>query len=222
MDGGLSGLIRIPISLRGALYDMDAFERDAFARGFRLIAGVDEAGRGPLAGPVVAGAVVFEFPPPTGLGIRDSKKLAPSRRASLVIDIHRTAVAVGVGIVWPVDVDRLNIHRASLLAMEKAVRGLGPPEGVLKPDFLLIDGAFRTSLDIPQLPVVSGDSLSVSIAAASIIAKTTRDAIMEAYHRIYPRYGFPGNKGYPTKDHREALNAYGPCPIHRKSFRLSF
>ncbi|MBI5902181.1 MAG: ribonuclease HII [Deltaproteobacteria bacterium] len=201
---------------------MDSFERDAFANGYRSVAGVDEAGRGPLAGPVVAGAVVFEHPPPTGLGIRDSKKLTPSRRASLVIDIYRTALAVGVGIVWPGDVDRLNIHRASLLAMEKAVRGLGPPDGGLKPDFILIDGAFRTALDIPQLPVVSGDSLSVSIAAASIIAKTTRDAIMEAYHRIYPHYGFPGNKGYPTKGHRAALSTFGPCPIHRKSFRLSF
>lgn len=223
MDGGLSGLIRIPISLRGALYDMDSFERDAFARGYRSVAGVDEAGRGPLAGPVVAGAVVFEFPPPTGLGIRDSKKLAPARRASLAIDIYRTAVAVGVGIVWPGDVDRLNIHRASLLAMEKAVCGLGPPDGAgALADFILIDGVFRTSLDIPQLPVVSGDSLSVSIAAASIIAKTARDAIMEAYHRIYPRYGFLGNKGYPTKGHRAALSTFGPCPIHRKSFRLSF
>ncbi|MBI5827744.1 MAG: ribonuclease HII [Deltaproteobacteria bacterium] len=200
---------------------MDSFERDAFDRGNRFVAGVDEAGRGPLAGPVVAGAVVFEFPPPIGLGIRDSKKLTPSRRASLVLDIYRTAVAVGVGIVWPGDVDRLNIHRASLLAMEKAVRGLGPPDGGFKPDFILIDGAFRTSLDIPQLPVVSGDSLSVSIAAASIIAKTARDAIMEAYHRIYPHYGFPGNKGYPTKGHRAALSTFGPCPIHRKSFRLS-
>ncbi len=201
---------------------MDSFERDAFANGYRSVAGVDEAGRGPLAGPVVAGAVVFEYPPPTGLGIRDSKKLTPARRASLVIDIYSTALAVGVGIVWPGDVDRLNIHRASLLAMEKAVRGLGEPEGAIKPDFVLIDGAFRTSLDIPQLPVVSGDSLSVSIAAASIIAKTARDAIMEAYHRIYPRYDFLGNKGYPTKGHMAALCAFGPCPIHRKSFRLSF
>ncbi|MEK7772938.1 MAG: ribonuclease HII, partial [Deltaproteobacteria bacterium] len=164
---------------------MDSFERDAFLGGYRSIAGVDEAGRGPLAGPVVAGAVVFKYPPPLGLGINDSKKLTPSKRASLVFDIYRTAAAVGVGIVWPADVDRLNIHRASLLAMEKAVRGLGAGL-ILPPDFILIDGLFRTSLDIPQLPVVSGDSLSVSIAAASIIAKTSRDSIMDAYHRIYP------------------------------------
>lgn len=193
---------------------MDSFENDARARGYSHIAGVDEAGRGPLAGPVVAAAVVFSSPPPNGLGINDSKKLTPKRRASLVFDIYGAALAVGVGLAWPVEIDRINIHRASLLAMRRAVSSLG-----LTPGFLLIDGKFPVDSTIPQLPVVSGDSLSVSIAAASIIAKTARDALMEAYDRLYPGYNFASNKGYPTADHYRCLGRLGPAPIHRRCFR---
>ncbi len=192
---------------------MDSFEKDVLARGFNLVAGVDEAGRGPLAGPVVAAAVIFSYLP-QGLGIRDSKKLSPARRTALVFDIYSKAASVGVGIAWPAEIDSLNIHRASLLAMERAVASL-----VIAPDFILVDGKFPTSLETPQLPVISGDSLSVSIAAASIIAKTTRDRLMVAYDRLYPGYGFAGHKGYPTKDHYAALEKLGPLPIHRRSFR---
>ncbi len=177
------------------------------------MAGVDEAGRGPLAGPVVAAAVIFHEPP-AGLGINDSKKLTPQKRASLVFDIYREAASVGVGLCWPAEIDSMNIHRASLCAMERAVSSLR-----FKPDFLLIDGKFPIDAEVLQLPVISGDSLSVTIAAASIIAKTTRDRIMEAYECLYPGYNLAGNKGYPTKEHYEAIGNKGATPIHRRSFR---
>ncbi|MBI5455309.1 MAG: ribonuclease HII [Deltaproteobacteria bacterium] len=193
---------------------MDFHENEAHSKGKRLIAGLDEAGRGPLAGPVAAAAVILARPLPLDLGIRDSKKLSPARRTSLVIDIHLNAVSVGVGLVWPVEIDAINIHRASLLAMERAVAALR-----VKPDMLLIDGSFRIASAIDQKTIVSGDALSVSIAAASIIAKTARDRIMEAYHRSYPAYNFASHKGYPTKEHLSALSAFGPSPIHRRSFR---
>ncbi len=193
---------------------MDLFELDARSKGYRAVAGVDEAGRGPLAGPVVAAAVIFNSLPPKALGIKDSKALTPAKRYSLVFDIYARASSVGVGIVWPREIDAINIHRASLKAMEKAVSSLG-----VLPDLLLIDGSFPIDSDIAQRPIVSGDALSVSIAAASIIAKTTRDRIMLAYHRAFPEYNFLSNKGYPTKDHRAALKDFGPSPIHRKSFK---
>jgi len=192
---------------------MDSFEKEARGAGFRLVAGVDEAGRGPLAGPVVAAAVIFETPP-VGLGIRDSKALSASRRESLVLEIYNTAVAVGVGVVWPGEIDRVNIHNASLRAMSGAVRVLDP-----EPDFLLVDGRFGIDSELSQRAVVSGDSLSVSIAAASIIAKTTRDNIMRAYHVLYGEYGFSANKGYPTAGHCCALRKAGPSPVHRTTFR---
>lgn len=192
---------------------MDSFERDAYLKGFRAVAGIDEAGRGPLAGPVVAAAVVFSVIPPD-IGIRDSKALSPAKRDALVYEIYRRASSVGVGIVWPGEVDNINIHRASLKAMEIAAASLQ-----VKPDLLLIDGNFPIGSVIRQRPIISGDSLSISIAAASIIAKTTRDRIMESYHNIYPRYQFMANKGYPTTEHRKALAELGPSSIHRKSFR---
>lgn len=192
---------------------MDSYEKDAQLQGYRLIAGVDEAGRGPLAGPVVASAVIFSTLP-AHLGIKDSKMLSARKRDTLVFDIHRYARAVGVGIVWPEEVDRINIHKASLLAMEKAVDSLG-----VKPGLLLIDGIFRINSIAAQRPIIGGDAKSISIAAASIIAKTTRDKIMESYHMIYPGYNFSSNKGYPTKDHLMALGVNGPSPIHRRSFK---
>lgn len=193
---------------------MDSFEKDAFQKGYRTVAGVDEAGRGPLAGPVVSAAVVFKYPPPLNIGINDSKALSAAKRNSLVFEIYRRASSVGIGVIWPGEIDRLNIHKASLKAMEIAVGKLS-----VKPDLIFIDGGFPIETDTEQRPIISGDALSVSIAAASIIAKTTRDAIMEAYHSMYPGYEFLSNKGYGTKDHLSALRRLGPTPIHRRSFR---
>ncbi|MFH0724983.1 MAG: ribonuclease HII [Pseudomonadota bacterium] len=188
-------------------------EEEARNRGYRLIAGIDEAGRGPLAGPVVASAVIL----PPGFnttGIDDSKKLTPKKRAFLYDVIFDGAVAVGVGIVHEAKIDELNILRASLLAMDRAVARLP-----LRPDYLLIDGPFPITTDLPQELLPKGDARSVSIAAASIIAKVTRDRLMETYHDAYPQYGFLRHKGYPTRDHREAIRVFGACPIHRRSFK---
>ncbi|MBI5810533.1 MAG: ribonuclease HII [Deltaproteobacteria bacterium] len=193
---------------------MDSYEKEAFSNGYEPIAGIDEAGRGPLAGPVVASSVILPYPPPLDIGIKDSKKLSPGARLTVLREINRRAVAVGTGIVWPEEIDRINIHNAVLKAMEASLRGLGH-----RPEFILIDGLFPVDSDIPQLPVVRGDSLSVSIAAASIVAKTTRDKIMEEYHTVYPQYNFLRNKGYGTEEHLAALNSFGPCPIHRRSFK---
>ncbi len=193
---------------------MDFYEKDALAKGFKAVAGIDEAGRGPLAGPVVAAAVIFFSIPPEELGIRDSKTLSPSKREFLAFEIHKKAAGVGIGIVWPDEIDAINIHRATLKAMKLSVASLEIP-----PDLLLIDGSFPIDSQLCQRPIVSGDSLSVSIAAASIIAKTTRDKIMDAYHLIFPQYNFPSNKGYGTKEHIDALRTYGLSGIHRKSFR---
>ncbi|MEE9591937.1 MAG: ribonuclease HII [Thermodesulfobacteriota bacterium] len=192
---------------------LSLYESDAIQKGYRLIAGVDEAGRGPLAGPVVASAVVFSSPP-KNLVLKDSKALTPGKRESLLLAINREALTIGVGIVWPSLVDEINIHHASLLAMERAVNALNPV-----PHLLLIDGLFTIRSTIKQTPIVKGDTLSISIAAASIVAKTTRDHIMYAYNKVYPEYRFARNKGYGTKDHRTALRRLGRSPIHRASFR---
>lgn len=192
---------------------MDFLEKEAAAKGCRFIAGVDEAGRGPLAGPVVAAAVIFPFPPPVNPSIKDSKKLCASKRRALVFAIYRSALAVGVGIAWHDEIDRVNILRASLNAMERAVGALA-----IRPDLVLVDGRFPFKSDINQRPVISGDSLSISIAAASIIAKTARDSIMEAYHNLFPAYNFNKHKGYGTEEHLSAIKRLGPCPIHRRTF----
>lgn len=197
---------------------MDLFEKQARATGYKLIAGVDEAGRGPLAGPVVAAAVIF-LELPLNLGIKDSKALSPKKRQELAPEIFARALAVGVGIVSEEEIDAINIHHASLKAMAKAVGGL-IERGVI-PDFALVDGKFIIpSLDIPQKALIAGDSRSVSIAAASIIAKTTRDDIMKAYHELYPEYNFARNKGYGTAEHIEAILRVGRSPVHRKTFAL--
>lgn len=192
---------------------MDSYEREALSNGCRLVAGLDEAGRGPLAGPVVAAAVIFTSIPQKSR-INDSKKLTPKTRKALVFDIYRQAYSVGVGVVWPTEIDLINIHRASLKAMERAVSALSAA-----PDLLLIDGAFPIGSAISQRPIISGDALSISIAAASIIAKIARDNMMEAYHGLYPGYNFSSNKGYPTKEHFLALQRLGPTPIHRLTYR---
>jgi ribonuclease HII len=193
--------------------DLWAYECRTARSGYRRIAGVDEAGRGPLAGPVVAAAVVL----PAGFSdpqVTDSKKLTPSRRARLYGVIYGQASAVGIGIVDAVEIDRINILQASLRAMAIAVRNLNPP-----PDFLLVDGTFPVPVNFPQTLIPKGDALSISIAAASIIAKVTRDRLMERYHYYYPHFGFARHKGYPTQDHREAIRAFGCSPIHRRTFR---
>ncbi len=193
---------------------MDLYEKDAHYKGMLNVAGIDEAGRGPLAGPVVAAAVIFPFPPPLDLGIRDSKTMTHQARTEALFGIYRAARAVGVGVVWPAEIDRINILKASLKAMEKAVGKLS-----VSPDMLLVDGRFPVDAVMPQMPIIKGDSLSVSIAAASIVAKTTRDAIMDSYHAQYPLYNFISNKGYPTREHLLALDEHGPTPVHRKTFR---
>ncbi|HDI60234.1 MAG TPA: ribonuclease HII [Desulfobacteraceae bacterium] len=193
--------------------DLWALETEARAQGYRTIAGVDEVGRGPLAGPVVAAAVILPHSL-AGSGLQDSKKLSPKKRRHLYQVIYQNATAIGLGIVDPVEIDRVNILNASLAAMAMAVANLSP-----EPDFLLIDGQFRISSSPSQRPVVKGDALSASIAAASIVAKVSRDALMDRYDEEYPQFGFARHKGYPTRDHRNALAVHGPCPIHRLSFR---
>jgi len=188
-------------------------EEKARELGYRLIAGIDEAGRGPLAGPVVASAVILP-PDFNGAGVDDSKKLTARKRALLYDEIFNRALAVGVGVVDVTQIDEINILQASLLAMERAVARLSP-----WPDYLLIDGTFPIKTDLPQELLAKGDARSVSIASASIVAKVTRDRLMETYHDAYPQYGFLQHKGYPTRDHREAIRALGACPIHRRSFK---
>jgi ribonuclease HII len=182
------------------------------SRGIRKIAGVDEAGRGPLAGPVVAAAVLV--PPGFFLPrVNDSKKLRSAVREELYGEILEGASGVGVGIVPHDEIDRVNILNATMQAMEEAVRAL--PE---RPEFLLIDGNRYTGAEIPYATVVHGDALCFSVAAASIVAKVTRDRIMREYDRFYPEYGFARHKGYGTEAHRNAILVHGLSPIHRLTF----
>ena len=190
------------------------FEKEAGHKGFNAIAGVDEAGRGPLAGPVVSASVILPFSFVDD-DITDSKKLTPKKRDRLHEKIYEEAVSIGVGIVESDEIDQTNILKASLRSMLLAVNDMD-----IQPDFLLIDGKFAIPfLNLPQKPIIKGDALSISISAASIIAKVTRDRIMAGYHQIYPQYGFSGHKGYPTKAHKAAVKEFGPCPIHRRTFR---
>jgi len=189
-----------------------ARERSLMRSGHRLVAGVDEVGRGPLAGPVVAAAVVLPDPWPVK-GVNDSKKLDPARRRVLAAAVKQRAVAWTVASATPAEIDRLNIHRASLLAMRRAVNALAP-----SPDYLLVDGRFVLELSLPQEAVVGGDASCLSVAAASILAKEARDAVMRAMHWIWPQYNFAANKGYATAEHREAVRVHGPCPLHRRSY----
>lgn len=178
-----------------------------------MIAGIDEVGRGPLAGPVVAAATILPqkvFLP----HLDDSKKLSSKRREELFDAIYEQAVSIGIGIVDPAEIDRINILQAALLSMRIATDNLKPP-----PDYLLIDGTFPIRSAVPQQVVKHGDSRCRSIAAASIVAKVTRDRIMGLYDEEFPEFGFRKNKGYSTKAHRSALRAHGYCRIHRKSFR---
>ena len=183
---------------------------------FGIVCGVDEAGRGPLAGPVVAGAVILP-PDCTILYINDSKKLSAQKREELYPVIMEQAVAAGIGMATPQRIDEINILQATYEAMREAIHNLG-----VQPDILLNDAVTIPGISIRQIPIVKGDAKSISIGAASIIAKVTRDRLMEEYDSILPEYGFASNKGYGTKAHIEALKAYGPTPIHRKSFIKNF
>ncbi len=192
---------------------MEPFEEEIRTQGFRFIAGLDEAGRGPLAGPVVAAAVVLpekgNFP-----GIDDSKKLSPAQREKAFALLLKEAKGIGLGLVEAEEIDRINILRASLKAMERAVQNLS-----WVPDFLLIDGIFSLNLPFPQRTIPKGDQRCLSVAAASIIAKVTRDRLMVGYHRQYPKDNFARHKGYATQEHLRAIRQNGCCPLHRKSFR---
>lgn len=193
--------------------DMLCFEKLASRQGYSVVAGIDEAGRGPLAGPVVAAAVIL----PEGClldGVTDSKKLTHSKREFFYERIMEKSLSVGVGISDAALVDSINILQATLRAMEAAVSKLSP-----EPDCLLIDGISRTALAIHQRTIKKGDSLSLSIASASIIAKVTRDRLMEVFDRDYPGYGFASHKGYGAQTHLDAIRRLGPSPIHRLTFR---
>jgi ribonuclease HII len=181
-----------------------------------LIAGVDEAGRGPLAGPVVAAAVILDPAMPI-VGLADSKTLGPARREALATLIHRHALAVCIGVVDTLEIDRINILQATLKAMSAAIEALEP-----QPLLVRVDGNRAPLSNLPIQTVVGGDATDRAIAAASIIAKTHRDGLMQDLHLEYPAYGFDRHKGYPTPAHLAVLQAIGPCPAHRQSFRPVF
>ncbi|RJP74739.1 MAG: ribonuclease HII [Candidatus Abyssobacteria bacterium SURF_17] len=196
---------------RAGIQDMFEFEQWARARGYRLIAGVDEVGRGPLAGPVVAAAVIL----PEGIDspdINDSKLLDDVTRRRALGMIAATA-DIGVGVVSAEEIDRINIHKASLLAMRLALEDL-----VSTPEFVLVDGRAITDLDVPQRAIVKGDRLSISIAAASIVAKVVRDEMMIEFDKKFPQYKFAKHKGYSTPEHLACIREFGISPIHRRSF----
>ncbi len=188
------------------------FENLATKRGFECVAGIDEAGRGPLAGPVVAAAVVlgecFDLP-----GLTDSKKLTAKQRDRFYPQIRQQATAVGIGVASVLEIDNINILQATLLAMQRAVSRLSP-----FPDHLLIDGITPLPLKISQQTLIKGDSRSLSIAAASVVAKVVRDRIMYSFSRQLPVYGFAKHKGYGTQQHRQAIAQFGPSYLHRKTF----
>lgn len=196
--------------------NMWQIEQACFEDGYKIICGVDEAGRGPLAGPVCAAAVIL----PEGIeipGLNDSKKLSDKKRRELFPVIKELAIAYSIVLVDHQVIDDINILQATLSAMEQAIAGL-----YVKPDLALIDGNREKNFGVPCKTVVHGDSLSASIAAASVLAKVTRDDVMLQMADLYPQYGFEIHKGYGTKAHYEALRAYGPCPIHRMTFLKKF
>ncbi len=196
--------------------DLWAIESARYSDAVQTICGVDEAGRGPLAGPVYAAAVIL----PKGLvieGLNDSKKLTEKKRAELFDVITSEALAYGIGSADEKEIDEINILQATFLAMRRAISALA-----IQPDLALIDGNRDSDFGVPSETVIKGDSLSANIAAASILAKVTRDRVMEAYAVQYPQYGFEVHKGYGTKRHYEALREFGPCPIHRQTFLRKF
>lgn len=195
------------------LQAMFSLEEELYCQGFHYIAGVDEAGRGPLAGPVVIGAVILPRSCYLPL-LNDSKQLGESQRETLYNLIRDMALAASVSIVPPDVIDSVNIYQATVQGMYDALAQLSP-----RPDMVLIDAVPLPRLSVPSRSIIGGDALSASIAAASIIAKVTRDRLMAEYDALYPGYGLAGHKGYPSASHREAIVRLGPCPIHRRSFR---
>ena len=196
--------------------DLWLYENAAMQEGYRVVCGVDEAGRGPLAGPVCAAAVIL----PWGVqidGLNDSKKLTDKKRRELYDVIAEKAVSFGIAMASEKEIDEINILQATFLAMQRAIDQLS-----VKPDLALIDGNRARDFGLPVRTIVKGDSLSASIAAASILAKVTRDRLMEELDGKYPEYGFAVHKGYGTKRHYEALRQYGPCEIHRRTFLKKF
>jgi len=198
------------------LENMMKFENELYSAGHEIIAGVDEAGRGPLGGPVVAGAVILKKGDMIE-GLNDSKKISPKKRDKLYEEIREKAVAYSVGIVDNETIDEINILQATRLAMKKAIEGLN-----IKPDYLLIDAEKNIDTQIPLSGIIKGDSLSISIAAASIIAKVTRDRMIEEMDEKYPEYEFAKHKGYGTALHIQKIKENGICPIHRKTFCKKF
>ena len=191
---------------------MTSFERKALDAGYSVIAGIDEAGRGPLAGPVVAAACLFSLDTYIE-GVNDSKKLSPKKRERLYGEILSLPIGYGIGIIDVATIDEINIYQATLRAMEEAVKALSTA-----PDYLLVDGMPLNSLGIPSEKIIKGDTKSHTIASASILAKVTRDMMMQEYDIRWPEYGFAKHKGYGTRQHIEALKKHGPCPIHRLTF----
>jgi ribonuclease HII len=197
------------------------YENHLFDQGYSLVAGIDEAGRGPLAGPVVAAMIVLDktfIDNPEALEAlketKDSKKITPAKRKRIFKEIKNHCPQIGIGISTNETIDRINILQASFLAMKKAINDIKE-----KPDMILVDGKFRIpACSFDQKTVIDGDAKVFSIAAASIVAKVTRDEMMEQYHQHYPEYGFDRHKGYGTKQHMESLKQHGPCEIHRRSF----
>lgn len=205
----------VAVKPKAVTVDLYRYEREARDLGHELIAGVDEAGRGPLAGPVVAACVILPADFVAG-EINDSKQLTEAKRETAYDRICREAIAVGVGVIHHEKIDEINILQATYVAMRSAIATLEPD---IRPSIVLVDGN-----PVPALPcshvrnIIDGDALSISIAAASIIAKVTRDRFMTQMHRHYPHYGFASHKGYSAPIHLEALRTHGPCPIHRRSF----
>src|SRR5687768_6725241 len=190
------------------------FEELAWTDGFRFVAGVDEVGRGCLAGPVVAGACILDPTKPLPDGLNDSKQVAGDRREEIAAELKASCIAYAIGLVEADEIDHINILEATKLAMRLAIAGLTPSA-----DFVMIDALQLKGLPVPQRSIIKGDSVSASIAAASILAKTHRDGLMRSLDAEYPLYGFAGHVGYATKEHRQALQAHGPCPLHRRTFR---
>lgn len=198
--------------------DTFSVERQLFSHGAGLVAGLDEAGRGPLAGPVVAACVIL----PRNCDyrvFRDSKQLTAHQRDQLFTLLQGNSAMTGVGIASPREIEAINILQASLLAMRRALADCIAANDGQKPDVLLVDGKIQVPVAMQQLTLIKGESKSASIAAASIIAKVTRDRLMAKAHVRYPQYGFDCHQGYPTKAHRQAIAIHGPCPLHRRTFR---
>lgn len=196
------------------IYQLSRYEREYAS--YHSICGIDEVGRGPLAGPVVAAAVILPKECDI-LYINDSKKLSEKKREELYDEIMEKSLAVGIGLVSPERIDEINILQATYEAMRKAINNLS-----ILPDILLNDAVTIPGVSYPQVPIIKGDAKSISIGAASIVAKVTRDRLMVEYDKVFPQYGFASNKGYGARTHIEALKEYGPTPIHRRSFIKNF